>query len=493
MFDFRRLFLSVGAPILGAIGSMWLVFTIIEADRNVLAQLMQYLGYAGLILGIFWPRAGFFFLIGISGYLDFFKRLLILAGDVNWNEIIDVLKVAPLTLLGVFVGLVLKRWIEGRFFSRPEWIVFLVVSFMGLTSLGLAYKETHNLFAAVATTVNGSVYLILLLLIPMLFRTSDEIVSIIQCLQWYFIPVAIYGMTQFFFGLNQFEIEYLKSGYTMTYKELFQEQLRPFSTLNSEHGFSIVMATLFILSFTLFLISIKRKNSNMEVIKNAFFCSLYLFAVTFSLVRTAWLMLIMGAILSLLYRGPKSTFILYVLIISSFFSVIIFSKEIYDFLPTIQSMIPLKSAKENQAFSILTYSERLKSLHNLKSNPQFWTLFGNSSLQSEERRFGSEDFIVHDAISQGLIRWGVMGFGFFLISGSLILFQIHKRIYSSETESIKTLGCGLVACIVSNLVTGSLSGSHLHIFPINLFFWMIFGFLISIFISQPLKKYEKLP
>ncbi len=484
MLDFRRLFLSVGAPILGAVGSMWLVFTIMEADRNVLAQLMEYLGYAGLILGIFWPRAGFFFLIGISGYLDFFKRLLILAGDVNWNEIIDVLKVAPLTLVGIFVGLVIKRWLEGRFFSKGEWILFWTVTVFGSISVGLAYKESHNLFAAIAMSANTAVYVILIVVIPLLFETLEEIIKVLRLIVWVFIPVAIYGIIQHHFGLSQFEFEYIKSGYTSTIGNLYDIKPRPFSTLNSTHAYSIMMAALFILSTVFVFLDRRKSDFLMMWVVQSLIPLLFLYACFVSLARTAWVMAFLGFILTYVYQSKIRVISFYLSAIVTFMLIIFNAGWMLDNIDVAQKWLPTQTEFQEQAFRLGTYSDRLESLKNLTSNSQLWTAFGSRDIVAAGTKSRDRSYLAHDAISQAVVSYGFVGLGIAMVFASLFLYFVHLQIFRTVDPRSRIMSCGILSVISGIFITGIFSGSPLSVFPINLFFWLFVGSLIMISIYK---------
>jgi hypothetical protein len=482
MPDLRRLFLTVGAPILGALLSVWLVFTITSVDRNVLAQLMEYLGYAGFTLGIFWPRAGFLFLIGVSGYLDFFKRLLVLTGDINWYEIIDVLKVAPLTLSGVFVGLVLKRWLQGMFFSRVEWFIFWFVSAFGLLSVGLAYKDTKFLFAAIATTANTSVYLLLLLIVPLMIDTKQDVVKLIRFMVFVFSPVAIYGIYQGFFGLPSFEIEYLKTGYTINIKELYDVRPRPLSTLNSNQSFAVVMSALFILSTGYQMFNARYRQSTFFWILNWIVPLIYFIALMVSLARTSWIMGIMGIFLIWIFKNWKMILVFYLSFIGTLISIIVNSRYLLDWLDRVKGLMPTGSDLQEQIFRIGTYVDRLISYNNLMTNPKYLTLFGNRELMR------SGGLASHDAITDLVVNYGIVGLSVVVAVLSFVLFRIHREILLTEDWDCQFIGRILISIIIGVLVTGAFTGGQLHIFPINLFFWLILGMLLKTFLfQQPLK------
>src|SRR5207249_4526592 len=71
---------------------------------------------------------------------------------------------------------------------------------------------------------------------------------------------------QYLFGLSSFEIAYLRSGLTMIGPNLDDVRPRPFSTLNSTHAYSCVMAFMMVLSGHFVAREGKRRNWRVVVI-----------------------------------------------------------------------------------------------------------------------------------------------------------------------------------------------------------------------------------
>lgn len=481
MPDVRRAMIYILVPILGLLMSLWLVNEIITADRNILASFMEYLGYGGLILGIFWPRAGFYFLIGISGYLDFIKRLLIVTGDLNWNEILDVLKIAPLTLCGVFVGLLIKRWIEGKFFYFHEWITFfLVIIFQGI-SVALSYKESKTLYAAIATTANGSVYIILLLVVSMLYKNFHSMLRMIKILVYAYVPVAIYGIGQYLFGILDFEREYLLSGYTSNIGyfavDLF---VRPFSTLNSNHGYSIVMCMMVYLAYVIG----NHDWGRGQFLKRFFWIvvtSLFVVATITSFRRTSWFMLFCAMPMLFCFYRKDFTILFYLACFSILTIFFLNAKTIQDNLGQLQSFLPISDEKSEAAFRLGTFSERLKSYHNLLNNREIWSLFGKRDIfQGRNQRVLGDDYVVHDGISQTVVSYGFFGLGCIVTILSASLYYVHKITLRIEDPLEKKMAITLLALNFSNVLTGVVFQSNVAIFPVNLYFWVVNGMIFSI-------------
>jgi hypothetical protein len=105
-----------------------------------------------------------------------------------------------------------------------------------------------GLLAGLQDVANSAAYFPLMLIAGMLFSKPEYVKLIKFCLIIY-IPVALYAIWQQIYGLNDFEINYLQTGYTITVATLDDVKPRPFSTLNSAHALSVMTAVLALLAW----------------------------------------------------------------------------------------------------------------------------------------------------------------------------------------------------------------------------------------------------
>lgn len=98
------------------VGGLFLALFIILSvltGANAIGDLYLYLGVGSVVLGMLAPRPGFYVLLMMTCYLDFFKRLIVVAGNVSFMHLYYILGAAPLLLLGICTGLGLQ-FVLGR-------------------------------------------------------------------------------------------------------------------------------------------------------------------------------------------------------------------------------------------------------------------------------------------------------------------------------------------------------------------------------------------
>jgi hypothetical protein len=185
----------------------------------------------------------------------------------------------------------------------------------------------------------------------------------------------------------------------------------------------------------------------------------------------------MGLISAFCFGSKLRTIGLYLVATSFAVFFIINAAWIQDRLEWIQRSLPTESAIQSQAFGIQTYSDRLQSYQNIFTNPKFQTLLGAGFTLSDS---GVGEETVHDAISQTLLRFGIVGSAVLFIITSLFLYKLHKSIFIIPDSKYKDMAIMFVAIVFLTLWTGIFSGSSLHVFPINFYFWFSIGCIVVI-------------
>ena len=147
---------------------------------------------------------------------------------------------------------------------------------------------------------------------------------------------------------------------------------------------------------------------------------------------------------------------------------------------SLQDKVPEDSnALGAQTFRIATFSDRLYSFRNMVTNPRFHTWFGNRELQQPSDEVVAHDEIVHDQLTQILVQFGFVGLGafLFLIVGALWLTH-RSESWPSEILKARATAIALLTVLAAILYSGMLFGSHLGVFPINVFFAFLLGSLL---------------
>ena len=212
----------------------------IFASANPVSKSAMLIGGCLLLVGAVQPRRATVLLVPISCYLDGAKRLLILTGNTQLDDVSSVLAIAPLAAVGIIIGCIIHRIFLRR---RPEPVERLAIfaAFAAFVAFGGTEIFTAgDLLHGLKTIANSTVYFLLPWAIIQVYRTRDEIEGFLKVCVLVAVPVALYGIWQYFMGLSSFEVAYLKSGLTITEGNLEDIRPRPFSTLNSPHAYGYV-------------------------------------------------------------------------------------------------------------------------------------------------------------------------------------------------------------------------------------------------------------
>lgn len=450
---------------------------------NPVKAIMQLVGMSLMLVATVNPRIGLSLLILASAYLDFFKRFLILFGAGSMGDVAGVLSVAPVNLLGVFLGTcVLHPIFSKRMLDKNERRLTL----FSLTLIGASFASVIRggdlSLSAIGTMANQSAYSLLVPIIYVLYRRRgvEEIRRLLVFLAFVYVPVALYGIHQYVFGLSQLEIDYLRSGLTITVANLYDEHPRSFSTLNSGHAFSVSMGIISLLTIILCLRNVRGESGFFASKGRWLLPVLFLTACLLSFGRAGWLVVILGVICMAAFRTRARVIAFYSLFGISFGLLVWKADVIYASLDKIQSYLPMGSTFQEQAFRVGTYSERLYGFQNMFKNRSLWTWFGNPKLTTMQGDQVGDDETVHDAIGQMLVTHGIVGVLLLVSAGSFALFVLHRRILSIRKGPNESLGRGLLSVGIAIFLSGMLTGTHLAVFPLNLLFWSAVGVLVAV-------------
>jgi hypothetical protein len=455
-------------PLIACVGALF-VGWFITCDPNPLTTSTMLAGLVMCCVALSNPVWGVYLLIFTTGYLDLVKRLGILSDALSGIDVVVTLALTPVLFLAICGGVLYRNIITGVWL-RP-WQVGLAVAI--LVAMAAVFCQSFlgggGFVFALKDFANSGVYLLLILVGSFLFADVASIQRLLGFTLLIYVPVAVYGVWQQFFGLTAFEIDYLKSGYTIDIGLLDDVRLRPFSTLNSPHALSVVMAILSVLAFVTPLRGRRQARWQLPVgLTLAGGC-----IATF--VRAGWVLFILALIIWVCSRRKLTTFLMYGTIVAGFTLLFIKADPLLNSLDRLDGVLPDSGDVEDQAFRIGTFSDRLISFHNVMSNPAFHTWFGNRN--SEELEHDSREDEAHDQIGQILISYGFAGLALFvagLVSG---LWFAHRAVFRQEDRLKRQILLGVFSVVLATILSGMLFGSHLGVFPINVLFYLFTSML----------------
>jgi hypothetical protein len=411
-------------PLIGCGGAL-LVGWFITSDENPFTTAALLAGLVMCSVALTNPLLGVYLLILLTGYLDLVKRLGILSEALSGIDVVVILALAPVLFVSICVGVLYRNIVTRVWLSRWQmWLAFAIFLAMGAVFMDASHNGQGIAFA-MKDFANSGVYLLLVLVGCFLFTNLASVQRLLAFTLVVYIPVALYAIWQQVFGLADFEVDYLKSGYTIDISLLDQAVLRPFSSLNSPHALAVVMAMLSALALLVPLNGVKRGWG--QILSGVIFAA----ACIATFVRAGWVLLLLALLIWICSRWKATTILMYSTLAGAFVFLFANADSMLRSLDVLDNALPQQTDAQVEAFHVATFSDRLVSFHNVMTNPAFHTWFGNrDALQLE---LDSRENTAHDQIGQILISYGFAG----LILFGVVLVLGPSRSFSA-TEQSKT-------------------------------------------------------
>jgi hypothetical protein len=477
------------APLFGiaaALASLFVIVSVLMGKGNNLATLFRYLLVAGFTCGVVFPRGTVLVWLVLCGYIDMLKRLMVVFGSVQHSDLFNVLGIPPMMIVGVTLSLLVGA-LTRRYQMQPvHWRLLGISCLLLLMCVALAVKETGGSFGAIMPAIaNDGVYAMLIFVLPVLFRDTDDVVKLIKVLLWGYIPVALYGVFQQVNGFQDFEIAYLKTGLTLEIKQLYMNEVRAFSTMNSPTSFSVVCAMLCVLS--LMLTFTPRRDGAGPLLKMNIavpISLIYLAGIIASTSRSAVLLGVIAFIGFLAFRSRLGTRWLYSSLAGGFVALVLLSDIILSNLDVVQDKISdvIGDGKlATQLSRVGTFSDRLQGFTKLFKNPDVYTFFGYGPGRGSDER---DPLFAHDMISNMLVTHGVVPLLAIAVIGGMVVRRMHARIYRLQDPHHRWLASGFLGLVFGLVALSAVSGSVLATFPVTAMMWLWFAMLTLIYQSD---------
>jgi hypothetical protein len=429
------------------------------------------------------PRSGLYLLIVTTGYLDLVKRLGVLSDSLSGLDITVTLAVAPLLMLSICLGVVIRNILERRKLESWESVVlFILITCIGLTALQ-SFRGGAGFLGSAQTFVNSAGYLPLVLITSMILPKREDALKVLRFALWAYLPVALYGIWQLFFGFSDFELRFLQSGYTITVTDLDEARPRPFSTLNSVHALSVCTA---ILAGVGLLVPFKGGNRSVWQYPVSL---VYIFGCLATVGRAGILVMPITLIGWLCFRRNLTTCLFYGTILGALMLLMFNAEPIWESLGTLERLLPLNDSSDisTEAFHLGTFSERLWSFHNAITNPRFHTLFGDPNAAKADDENSYRETVAHDQITQILVRYGFVGLTLSVLIAATGLWFGHRAVLRLQDYTTREVAIALLSIVTAVIYSGMLFGSHLDQFPVDFFFAFLVGILV-ICCGKPLRS-----
>jgi hypothetical protein len=420
------------------------------------------------------PRAGVYFLIVTTGYLDLVKRLGVITDSLSGLDITVTLAVAPLLMLSICLGVVIRNILEKKSMESWQWVILgLLIVCIGAIALQ-SFRSGAGFLEGVQSFVNSGGYLPMTLITSLILPEPEDSLKVLRFALWVFLPVALYGIWQQIFGFNNFEVRFLESGYTITVRDLDDARPRPFSTLNSPHTLSVCTA---IFAGVALFVPFK---GGKRLLWQYPVSLVYILGCLATIGRSGIFIMPLTLIGWLCFRRKWTTCVFYGAILGALILLMVNAEPILDRLGSLEKLLPINDndAVSTEAFRLGTFSDRLMSFHNGLTNPRFHTLFGDPDAAKADDEHSYGETVAHDQITQTLVRYGLVGLGASILIAATGLAIAHRAVLRLTDYTTREIAIALLSVVTAVIYSGMMFGAHLDLFPVDFFFAFLVGILV---------------
>lgn len=472
--------MAIVAVIGGMLVALYVASSVLMSEGNQLASLFFYLMVGSGVMGIMAPRFTFTVFILQGAYLDLLKRMLVMDGRVDFTDLFWVLGIAPVTVVSIAAGLLL-RVVFGSERADASDIKRLIIAVLLNAVLGayVFFKLGGGIGGTLREVANGSTYTLLLFIVPLLFSTAESVAKCARFIILVYVPVCAYGIYQQLFGYQEFEIAYLKTGLSMEIKQLENDRVRAFGTLNSPTSLAVVATSLAAMALSLMMTGGKRFRQWLNVPVTIVLSVIFIGGWAASTVRVGILLLPVAMIGMHVFRSGKRTRLFYLVLGVAFLILVASSNYLYANLELWTRALVNVVGDSGYIFDMInlnSYKDRVYGFANVLANPSAYTFFGMGT--EEEQK--AQGYAAHDPISNALLSMGIVPLALLLVLSVWGLRKFHRVVYDMTDAPLQRLAAGFLANAVGNLVVTLVNGNLLTSFPVNVFFWICIAFAASL-------------
>lgn len=467
----------------GILMALYVIVQSLTGGFNSISTAYKYGLFASIIISFVNPRFGLILLILAAGYMDTFKRFLVIGGYVGYTDLIFIVGLPSLCSIALFAGC------SAQFLFNPEKrkgdvqrFIFALI-FTVVVIAGSFFAKKGGLGGLKESAVAAG-FAPLVFVIPFLYRDMESASKMLRLVMWCFVPVALYTFWQAHFGLSDFEIAYLQTGLSQEDRILTQEQdFRFFSTLNSSQNLSKIMA-MFGAYCLLMLFDTKDKAKLFpKVILNVVLGLIFFWAAYKSGARTG---LLMGLFLIFAAYALRSRFLtisgyaisVVTLIVVIFTSDIIVKNKLHTKLQdTLYEITPLDRST-NRVFVFGTLTIRFHSLSGIASGEHLFP-FGQVAAGQPDY---SKNARLHEALSGFLVTFGYVPFLLVMAVVIPVLVKVHRALWKLDPFPLHQKLAIFGLANYFSVLFGALSASkNLATYPVTYFLYLYLGCTFAAF------------
>lgn len=461
------------------IASLWVAFDIFTSGSNAVARFYMYTMLIAGGYGLLNAKRAFYVLLFLTGYLDYFKRFMIFDSGMSRLDLYYVLGIAPATLAGITANILYQHF-TGKLPPRPGLNKLIIVTIAASAlSTFLALTSTRGGYRSIGDSVNATAYLMLLFVVPVLFRSPEELRRMLKILVMLYIPAILYMLVHHFRGrIFDWEMDYLKSGLTIEIRQLSERVFRPFGTMNAAANASTVFAGIWALCLSGMWRAKSSGGRTLRFSLRWLLVPLLAMAMYATYSRAGWVIAVAALLAVPFIKNRSMTLVGYVLTAVTMVSVVLASPYMlkHHILNEISRDVYNEKRTDEwaQTTNISTLNDRLEGFASLASDPRVWTPFG-LRLSSHTESAVRSSAATHDMFTELLMNYGFVSL---LIVGIFIawqLWKLHTFVFFEREPLARSIGATCLAiglCISSG---ATVNGAQFSTYPVNFFIWFNFA------------------
>ena len=474
----------------GLLLGLYILMDVLLARSSSLGQLYLFVAIGAFVVGLTNPRTAIYVMIFCTIYIDVFKRMMVLGGIPDFQNVAYVLAIPPLLIAGCVITLFLS-YVMGKNKVTKDVIYSFICSIfvVGVTAVGIAIGESEGA-GKLSAAVNQGFYAFLFFVIPTLFRSDEERRKLLHYTFVLLIPSALYTFWQKQFGYADYEYKYLMSGLTIEAKNLVESvggEFRCFSTFNGA-GTASTMYSIFVLNC---LVSLRPGNATptfLQRLGKGLLLPVFVIASYFTIIRTGWVGGV-GCLAAYYFLGRKHRAYLGTLVggVSLITTILLAPMAIKNnWLGETEVMLQrtvghfTDDPTVKRAIVMGTAKDRLQGWANLTEEPKIWQPFGFKFSGMNTVNTSNDDFTWgHDAIVDSLIQFGYIPLFLILSTGGYCYDLILRYMHSLDRKSQAFKNTRLCLAFSAAIVVGGLGhGATFRNFPQNFYFclWLAIPF-----------------
>jgi hypothetical protein len=470
--------------------ALYITLDIMLAEGRSLGRLYLYMAIAAFLCGAVASRSAFFVCLITTGYIDFFKRLMAVFGRPSPTDLYYILGIPPLLIAGAVVNLLIQ-FLMGRRQFRSVHFWSLLAS-IALMALSLAQGLSGGSFRGLGDAVNQSAYAFLFFLIPELLPNVEDRKKIFKWMIPIFLGVALYMLRHHFYGLANFEYDYLMSGLSIESRILIEngDALRGFSTMAGAG----VVAVLLSIMMLVVLVPLKAEGQKTGLFEWIFRGVIFLvlaYGSWATVSRGGWVCGAAAFAAFFFLKTPARAIIGYasgaIFCLGIMFAAPTMLKEgTMDWLESELSKLVsgTNNAYAERAIVLGTMNARLEGWQNLTTNPKVWTPFGMKQ-EGGQFQHGDEDYYGHDFIVAFLVKYGYIALSIAVCVGLIFLIQLNRVYFSSPIGSLERQVCRLALAVSAGIFVGGLgNGAQLWVYPQNFYFYLSLAVVYTTYVNN---------